>query len=99
MVVKHLRNTSNTCKEFESSVISYGSKTKTRAMAYNHWFESSVISYGSKTDADSKDTKSPFESSVISYGSKTTLYLLFLLTCLMEICLCSNMDTCIVLDF
>ena len=34
---------------FESSVISYGSKTKTALTAADLPFESSVISYGSKT--------------------------------------------------
>ena len=35
--------------KFESSVISYGSKTKTFQRTNNKRFESSVISYGSKT--------------------------------------------------
>ena len=34
---------------FESSVISYGSKTLTSLPEESYWFESSVISYGSKT--------------------------------------------------
>ena len=34
---------------FESSVISYGSKTGFRYLLSKQWFESSVISYGSKT--------------------------------------------------
>ena len=35
--------------QFESSVISYGSKTPTAKHFPPIWFESSVISYGSKT--------------------------------------------------
>ena len=35
--------------QFESSVISYGSKTNDIIKRFNNEFESSVISYGSKT--------------------------------------------------
>ena len=35
--------------EFESSVISYGSKTRLKRLRNQQGFESSVISYGSKT--------------------------------------------------
>ena len=36
---------------FESSVISYGSKTYEFTILKISWFESSVISYGSKTQS------------------------------------------------
>ena len=57
--------------QFESSVISYGSKTLHDKDVDENGFESSVISYGSKTDDFLIDSFAPFESSVISYGSKT----------------------------
>ena len=55
---------------FESSVISYGSKTNMLKLKIFRWFESSVISYGSKTKKDISERVELFESSVISYGSK-----------------------------
>ena len=57
--------------KFESSVISYGSKTDIFQNKKYHWFESSVISYGSKTQIERNKDDTQFESSVISYGSKT----------------------------
>ena len=56
---------------FESSVISYGSKTVNTRNVYRNGFESSVISYGSKTHGKEETEGCVFESSVISYGSKT----------------------------
>ena len=56
---------------FESSVISYGSKTIWKLRQYLIGFESSVISYGSKTVLSTELLLFLFESSVISYGSKT----------------------------
>ena len=58
---------------FESSVISYGSKTCIKKQWDINMFESSVISYGSKTVRMTYKELQPFESSVISYGSKTIL--------------------------
>ena len=58
---------------FESSVISYGSKTKAALLQAFPQFESSVISYGSKTQTMKLSHYHLFESSVISYGSKTSL--------------------------
>ena len=58
---------------FESSVISYGSKTPTAKHFPPIWFESSVISYGSKTSSLWLHIFLGFESSVISYGSKTII--------------------------
>ena len=49
MVVKLLVLISPLRLEFESSVISYGSKTSKNAGKVRARFESSVISYGSKT--------------------------------------------------
>ena len=43
--------------QFESSVISYGSKTANPDGSSNAKFESSVISYGSKTVSGGNDTK------------------------------------------
>ena len=57
--------------EFESSVISYGSKTQSPKNVLVTLFESSVISYGSKTNLTAIKETTKFESSVISYGSKT----------------------------
>ena len=57
--------------QFESSVISYGSKTNDIIKRFNNEFESSVISYGSKTNIVAETLIVGFESSVISYGSKT----------------------------
>ena len=59
---------------FESSVISYGSKTMDRSESLASRFESSVISYGSKTFHVSMSLLAEFESSVISYGSKTVIH-------------------------
>ena len=59
---------------FESSVISYGSKTTEYTYQSPVKFESSVISYGSKTFYVSQRIATLFESSVISYGSKTDGY-------------------------
>ena len=56
---------------FESSVISYGSKTALIVKRLPFRFESSVISYGSKTLEIAELVGGEFESSVISYGSKT----------------------------
>ncbi len=56
---------------FESSIISYGSKTSTVVTLKDSSFESSVISYGSKTEHQANVLDMTFESSVISYGSKT----------------------------
>ena len=42
---------------FESSVISYGSKTVFDCLVFNCTFESSVISYGSKTQYDFSNDK------------------------------------------
>ena len=71
MVVKLLHDKDVDDNGFESSVISYGSKTETPAAAQPLMFESSVISYGSKTITLNVFTVKRFESSVISYGSKT----------------------------
>ena len=49
MVVKPICFENSSRYWFESSVISYGSKTFKMAGYYLSWFESSVISYGSKT--------------------------------------------------
>lgn len=59
--------------EFESSVISYGSKTTCSERLQGSSFESSVISYGSKTRVQRLHALRMFESSVISYSSKTGL--------------------------
>ena len=53
--------------QFESSVISYGSKTGTFDLDTKTLFESSVISYGSKTEASMRCDYLKFESSVIYY--------------------------------
>ena len=57
--------------EFESSVISFGSKTHPARQNCGVLFESSVISFGSKTECHSSRDRRLFESSVISFGSKT----------------------------
>ena len=49
MVVKRCKRYRNSNCKFESSVISYGSKTAIVADMHDNRFESSVISYGSKT--------------------------------------------------
>ena len=49
MVVKRRKRDKQRSCRFESSVISYGSKTPFGTIAVNVAFESSVISYGSKT--------------------------------------------------
>ena len=71
MVVKLCLALSIPASLFESSVISYGSKTLMKIIMKNIWFESSVISYGSKTCCKQFIAICWFESSVISYGSKT----------------------------
>ena len=71
MVVKLSSSISPRESVFESSVISYGSKTCIPPYPITPGFESSVISYGSKTKALSRKQVLVFESSVISYGSKT----------------------------
>ena len=58
---------------FESSVISFGSKTSTFVLKTPPGFESSVISFGSKTFYAAEFGPFKFESSVISFGSKTIL--------------------------
>ena len=57
---------------FESSVISYGSQTRTKRKERQSKFESSVISYGSQTFRNFTINYGLFESSVISYGSQTS---------------------------
>ena len=57
--------------KFESSVISYGSQTRTSSKVTMKGFESSVISYGSQTAITLAILSASFESSVISYGSQT----------------------------
>ena len=59
--------------KFESSVISFGSKTKLYIDISSEEFESSVISFGSKTFYAAEFGPFKFESSVISFGSKTIL--------------------------
>ena len=54
-------------RPFESSVISYGSKTFRLLKSSLPKFESSVISYGSKTGIGPLSIASPFEGSVIYY--------------------------------
>ena len=49
MVVKRRMCERGSLSGFESSVISYGSKTSEKIKKYLSPFESSVISYGSKT--------------------------------------------------
>ena len=49
MVVKQTPAAKRTTRMFESSVISYGSKTQKEKIYDVIEFESSVISYGSKT--------------------------------------------------
>ena len=56
---------------FESSVISYDSKTRAKLHSERRWFESSVISYDSKTILIQCKVMFMFEGSVISYDSKT----------------------------
>ena len=58
---------------FESSVISFGSKTKSLISSVSGLFESSVISFGSKTMQAIRRLVTSFESSVISFGSKTAM--------------------------
>ena len=71
MVVKRRIPNVYDMQVFESSVISYGSKTIKYSCQLLTQFESSVISYGSKTDMRLIAVMLLFESSVISYGSKT----------------------------
>ena len=71
MVVKLIPISITYFREFESSVISYGSKTPSMLRYIATLFESSVISYGSKTTTVLCKKVFWFESSVISYGSKT----------------------------
>ena len=52
---------------FESSVISYGSKTLVAIFRWFYLFESSVISYGSKTLSFIRQVEFEFEGSVIYY--------------------------------
>ncbi len=59
------------CKEFESSVNSYGGKTGCTISYYPLLFESSVNSYGGKTLILLCCRVIVFESSVNSYGGKT----------------------------
>ena len=73
MVVKRRKVAKSRMLKFESSVISYGSKTVTSLAKKSLVFESSVISYGSKTATFFNVVLNSFESSVISYGSKTNL--------------------------
>ena len=73
MVVKHNVSFDITPSMFESSVISYGSKTRNSRNSIQERFESSVISYGSKTPVENATKVELFESSVISYGSKTKI--------------------------
>ena len=68
--------------QFESSVISYDSKTGFYLMRHHSKFESSVISYDSKTWKRKRDFQNMFESSVISYDSKTTMALSYARPCL-----------------
>ena len=58
---------------FESSVISFGSKTICSSSTGVRLFESSVISFGSKTMQAIRRLVTSFESSVISFGSKTAM--------------------------
>ena len=74
MVVKQSALAKTLENPFESSVISYGSKTEWILAEGKHEFESSVISYGSKTNEARLIAADPFESSVISYGSKTSIH-------------------------
>ena len=71
MVVKLCSGMHSLARGFESSVISYGSKTEFGFGKERLQFESSVISYGSKTLCNLRRVSNKFESSVISYGSKT----------------------------
>ena len=70
MVVKQYQTNDYYLDEFESSVISYGSKAGDKRVVKESKFESSVISYGSKAVAVPDCVLFWFESSVISYGSK-----------------------------
>ena len=56
---------------FESSVNSYGRKTKILPCPATTQFESSVNSYGRKTVRQPISRLGQFESSVNSYGRKT----------------------------
>ena len=73
MVVKLCTGRPRSQRQFESSVISYGSETIREGLLFPEEFESSVISYGSETKNINQPRKSMFESSVISYGSETFL--------------------------
>ena len=77
MVVKHNDLGGWHKGEFESSVISYGSKALYPKHKPILLFESSVISYGSKALMRTAPTHLMFESSVISYGSKALFHLTF----------------------
>ena len=57
MVVKPTKSKHKPLRQFESSVISYGSKTTGMTLMKPLQFESSVISYGSKTVSGGNDTK------------------------------------------
>ena len=73
MVVKPYRVVILADCSFESSVISFGSKTSMTAGSQVDPFESSVISFGSKTVYKNILDDFSFESSVISFGSKTRI--------------------------
>ena len=57
--------------KFDSSVISYGTKTEADQRRSKDQFESNVISCGTKTYERRMSMGELFESSVISYGNKT----------------------------
>ena len=72
MVVKPALGQNQREFRFESSVNSYGGKTKRQDIGEHRQFESSVNSYGGKTHAVYGLSSKSFESSVNSYGGKTS---------------------------
>ena len=71
MVVKRHKITRGQLRQFESSVISYGSQAIIKTDSREVRFESSVISYGSQAPICNWVFAHAFESSVILCDSKT----------------------------